>query len=114
MLKGEFTENVGTNVDSWPIRQPLGVCAGITPFNFPAMSYVDVSNGYSLRKYFRFKPSEKTLLFNKITELLKEAGLPDGVFNVVNGDKEAVDALITKRCSSDEFFWFYSNSKIYL
>ena len=61
MLKGEFTENVGSNVDSWSIRQPLGVCAGITPFNFPAMVPMDVSNGDSLWKYFVLKPSKKIL-----------------------------------------------------
>ncbi len=96
LLKGEFSENVGTNVDSWTIRQPLGVCAGITPFNFPAMVPmwmfpIALACGNS----FVLKPSERdpsTSLL--LADLLKQAGLPDGVFNVVNGDKEAVDALL--------------------
>ncbi|HVI90179.1 MAG TPA: CoA-acylating methylmalonate-semialdehyde dehydrogenase [Dongiaceae bacterium] len=96
MLKGEFSENVGTNVDSWAIRQPLGVVAGITPFNFPAMVPmwmfpIAIATGNT----FILKPSERvpsTSLL--IAELLKKAGLPDGVFNVVNGDKEAVDAIL--------------------
>ena len=96
LLKGEFSENVGTNVDSWAIRQPLGVCAGITPFNFPAMVPmwmfpVALACGNS----FVLKPSERdpsaALL---MADLLKQAGLPDGVFNVINGDKEAVDAIL--------------------
>ena len=97
MLKGEFSENVGTNVDSWAIRQPLGVVAGITPFNFPAMVPmwmfpIAIATGNT----FILKPSERVptcSLF--IAELLKKAGLPDGVLNVVNGDKEAVDAILT-------------------
>ena len=96
LLKGEFSENVGTNVDSWAIRQPLGVCAGITPFNFPAMVPmwmfpVALACGNS----FVLKPSERdpsAALF--MADLLKQAGVPDGVFNVVNGDKEAVDAIL--------------------
>ena len=84
MLKGDFTENVGTNVDSWSIRQPLGVCAGITPFNFPAMVPMWM---------FPMDPSCSI----RLAELLSEAGLPDGVLNVVNGDKEAVDALIKNK-----------------
>ncbi|MCZ6863529.1 MAG: aldehyde dehydrogenase family protein, partial [Alphaproteobacteria bacterium] len=91
LLKGEYTENVGRNVDSYSVRQPLGVCAGITPFNFPAMVPmwmfpVALACGNS----FILKPSEKdpsTAL--ALAELLSEAGLPDGVFNVVNGDREA-------------------------
>jgi malonate-semialdehyde dehydrogenase (acetylating) / methylmalonate-semialdehyde dehydrogenase len=96
LLKGEFSENVGTNVDSWSIRQPIGVCAGITPFNFPAMVPmwmfpIALACGNS----FVLKPSERdpsAALF--VADLLTQAGLPDGVFNVVNGDKEAVDALL--------------------
>jgi malonate-semialdehyde dehydrogenase (acetylating) / methylmalonate-semialdehyde dehydrogenase len=96
LLKGEVTENVGTSVDSHSLRQPLGVVAGITPFNFPAMVPmwmfpVALACGNS----FILKPSERdpsaSLL---LAALLKEAGLPDGVFNVVHGDKEAVDALL--------------------
>ena len=99
LLKGEFTENVGTNVDSWSTRQPLGVCAGITPFNFPAMVPmwmfpVAIACGNT----FVLKPSEKDPSCSiKLAHLFKEAGLPDGVFNVVNGDKEAVDALLTNK-----------------
>ena len=96
MLKGEFTENVGTDVDSWSIRQPLGVCAGITPFNFPAMVPMWMfPMAIACGNTFVLKPSEKDPSCSmRLAELLKEAGLPDGVFNVVNGDKEAVDALI--------------------
>ena len=96
LLKGEFTENVGRDVDSWSIRQPLGVCAGITPFNFPAMVPmwmfpVAIACGNT----FVLKPSEKDpSCALMLAKLLKEAGLPDGVFNVVNGDKESVDALL--------------------
>ena len=97
LLKGDFSENVGRDVDSYSTRQPLGVCAGITPFNFPAMVPmwmfpVALACGNS----FVLKTSEKvpsTAL--RLAELLTEAGLPDGVFNVVNGDKEAVDTLLT-------------------
>jgi malonate-semialdehyde dehydrogenase (acetylating)/methylmalonate-semialdehyde dehydrogenase len=92
----EFTEQVGTGVDSWSMRQPLGVVAGITPFNFPAMVPmwmfpVAIACGNT----FILKPSERdpsaALL---IAEMLKEAGLPDGVFNVIHGDKLAVDTLL--------------------
>ena len=91
MLKGEFTENVGTNVDSWSIRQPLGVCAGITPFNFPAMVPMWMfPMAIACGNTFVLKPSEKDPSCSmRLAELLKDAGLPDGVFNVVNGDKEA-------------------------
>ena len=99
MLKGEFTENVGTNVDSWSIRQPLGVCSGITPFNFPAMVPMWMfPMAIACGNTFVLKPSEKDPSCSiRLAELLKEAGLPDGVFNVVNGDKEAVDALINNK-----------------
>ncbi len=96
LLKGEFTENVGTGVDSWSTRQALGVCAGITPFNFPVMVPmwmfpVALACGNS----FVLKPSERDPSASVLlAELLSEAGLPDGVFNVVHGDKEAVDALL--------------------
>ena len=99
LLKGEFTENVGTDVDSWSLRQPLGVCAGITPFNFPAMVPmwmfpVAIACGNT----FILKPSEKDPSCSiRLAELLLEAGLPKGVFNVVNGDKEAVDAIIDNK-----------------
>ena len=96
LLKGEFTENVGTDVDSWSIRQPLGVCAGITPFNFPAMVPMWMfPMAIACGNTFVLKPSEKDpSCALRLAELLKEAGLPSGVFNVVNGDKESVDALI--------------------
>tara|TARA_B100000579_G_scaffold436981_1_gene464716 strand:+ start:78 stop:1571 length:1494 start_codon:yes stop_codon:yes gene_type:complete len=99
MLKGEFTENVGTNVDSWSIRQPLGVCAGITPFNFPAMVPMWMfPMAIACGNTFVLKPSEKDPSCSiKLAELFLEAGLPKGVFNVVNGDKEAVDAIINNK-----------------
>jgi malonate-semialdehyde dehydrogenase (acetylating) / methylmalonate-semialdehyde dehydrogenase len=97
LLKGEFTEQVGTGIDSWSVRQPLGVCVGITPFNFPAMVpmwmfpiAIACGNTFVLKPSER-DPSASILLAN----LLQEAGLPDGVFNVVHGDKVAVDALLT-------------------
>src|SRR5210317_1340668 len=96
LLKGEFTENVGKGVDSWSMRQPLGVCVGITPFNFPAMVPmwmfpVAIACGNT----FILKPSEKDPSCPlMLAQLLKEAGLPDGVLNVINGDKESVDALL--------------------
>jgi malonate-semialdehyde dehydrogenase (acetylating)/methylmalonate-semialdehyde dehydrogenase len=97
LLKGEFSENVGTGVDCYSTRQPLGVCAGITPFNFPAMVGLWMFPiALACGNTFVLKPSEKdpsAALF--LAELLKEAGLPDGVFNVVHGDKEAVDVLLT-------------------
>jgi len=96
LLKGEFTEEVGTGVDSYSMRQPLGVVAGITPFNFPAMVPMWMFPvALACGNTFVLKPSEKDpSLGIELARLLKEAGLPDGVFNVVNGDKEAVDALI--------------------
>jgi malonate-semialdehyde dehydrogenase (acetylating)/methylmalonate-semialdehyde dehydrogenase len=99
LLKGEFTENVGTNVDSWSVRQPLGVCAGITPFNFPAMVPMWMFPlAIACGNTFVLKPSEKDPSCSiKLAQLFKEAGLPDGVFNVVNGDKETVDALLTNK-----------------
>ena len=96
LLKGEFTEQVGVGIDSWSVRQPLGVVAGITPFNFPAMVPMWMFPlAIACGNTFVLKPSERdpsaSLL---IAEMLKEAGLPDGVFNVVHGDKVAVDALL--------------------
>jgi len=96
LLKGAFSENVSTGVDAYSIRQPLGVVAGITPFNFPAMVPmwmfpIAIAAGNT----FVLKPSEKDPSASvRIAELLAEAGLPDGVFNVVHGGKEAVDALL--------------------
>ena len=99
MLKGEFAENVGTNVDSWSIRQPLGVCAGITPFNFPAMVPMWMfPMAIACGNTFVLKPSEKDPSCSiRLAELFLEAGLPKGVFNVINGDKEAVDAIINNK-----------------
>ena len=96
LLKGEFTDSVGTGVDSYSLRQPLGVVAGITPFNFPAMVPMWMFPvALACGNCFILKPSERDpsapLL---LAELLLEAGLPEGVFNVVNGDKEAVDAIL--------------------
>lgn len=96
LLKGEYSEAVAQNVDSFSVRQPVGVVAGITPFNFPAMvplwMYpVAIACGNT----FVLKPSEKDpSVVMRIAELFAQAGLPEGVFNVVNGDKEAVDALL--------------------
>ncbi len=97
LLKGEFSENVSTNIDTYSIRQPVGVAAGITPFNFPMMVPMwMVPIALACGNAFVLKPSEKdpsaSLL---LARLLKEAGLPDGVFNVVHGDKVAVDSLLT-------------------
>ena len=99
LLKGEFTENVGTDVDSWSTRQALGVCAGITPFNFPAMVPMWMFPlAIACGNTFVLKPSEKDPSCSiRLAELLKEAGLPDGVFNVVNGDKEVVDAILINK-----------------
>ena len=97
LLKGEFSENVGTNVDSYSMRQPLGVAAGITPFNFPAMVPMWMFPlAIACGNTFILKPSEKDPSCPmRLAELLHEAGLPAGVFNVVNGDKEVVDAILS-------------------
>ncbi len=96
LLKGEYTEQVSTGIDNWTMRQPLGVVAGITPFNFPCMVpcwmfpvAIAAGNTFVL-KPSPLDPSASVLM----AELLREAGLPDGVFNVVQGDKDAVDALL--------------------
>ena len=96
LLKGEYSENAGPGVDCHTLRQSVGVCAGITPFNFPVMVPMWMYPvALACGNTFVLKPSEKdpspSIL---MAELLKEAGLPDGVFNVVQGDKEAVDALL--------------------
>lgn len=97
LLKGEITENVGTRVDSHSLRQPLGVVAGITPFNFPAMVPMWMFPvALACGNTFILKPSERDPSASLIlAKWLEEAGLPRGVFNVVQGDKEAVDALLT-------------------
>jgi len=96
LLKGEHTKNVGPNIDSWSEFQPLGVVAGITPFNFPAMVPMWMfPMAIACGNTFVLKPSEKDPTAPMlIAQLFKEAGLPDGVYNVVNGDKEAVDTLL--------------------
>ena len=96
LLKGEHSENVGTGVDAYTLRQPLGVCAGITPFNFPVMVPLWMFPiAIACGNTFVLKPSEKDPSASmKMAELFAEAGLPDGVFNVVHGDKEAVDAIL--------------------
>src|SRR5215208_957398 len=99
LLKGEFSEQASTGIDVYSIRQPLGVVAGITPFNFPAMVPMWMwAPAIACGNTFVLKPSEKDPSASVVTaELLKEAGLPDGVFNVVHGDKVAVDALLHHR-----------------
>ena len=96
LLKGGFSEQVSTGVDVYQIRQPLGVAAGITPFNFPAMVPMWMfANAIACGNTFILKPSEKDPSASVyLAELLKEAGVPDGVFNVVHGDKVAVDAIL--------------------
>ena len=96
LLKGSYSEQASTGVDVYSIRQPLGVAAGITPFNFPAMVPMWMwAPAIACGNTFVLKPSEKDPSASLLTaELLKEAGLPDGVFNVVHGDKVAVDALL--------------------
>jgi malonate-semialdehyde dehydrogenase (acetylating)/methylmalonate-semialdehyde dehydrogenase len=96
LLKGNFSEQVSTGVDVYSIRQPLGVVAGITPFNFPAMVPMWMfANAIATGNTFVLKPSEKDpSVANFLAQLLKEAGLPDGVFNVVHGDKVAVDRIL--------------------
>ena len=96
LVKGEFSEQASTGIDVYSIRQPLGVVTGITPFNFPAMVPMWMwAPAIACGNCFVLKPSEKDPSPSLLTaELLKEAGLPDGVFNVVHGDKVAVDALL--------------------
>src|SRR5258706_8523025 len=96
LLKGEYSENVGTAVDTHTVRQAVGVCAGITPFNFPAMVPLWMfPMAIACGNTFILKPSEKVPSASiRMAELLKQAGLPDGVFNVVHGDKVAVDSLL--------------------
>lgn len=97
LIKGEYNDQVGTGVDTYSMRQPLGVCVGITPFNFPAMVPLWMAPmAIACGNTFVLKPSEKDpSCAMKLAELFREAGLPDGVFNVVNGDHVAVNALLT-------------------
>lgn len=96
LLKGSYSEDVATEMDSYSVRQPLGICAGITPFNFPVMIPLWMfPMAIACGNTFILKPSEKdpsSAIF--LAKLIKEAGLPDGVLNVVQGDKEAVDLLL--------------------
>ncbi|MCL6468743.1 MAG: aldehyde dehydrogenase family protein, partial [Ralstonia sp.] len=96
LLKTEFTDNIGGGIDNWNLRQPLGVVAGITPFNFPFMVPMWMAPvALACGNTFILKPSERDPTPSlMIADLLKQAGLPDGVFNVVQGGKDAVDALL--------------------
>ena len=97
LLKGEHAEDVGAGVDSHTVQQPLGVCVGITPFNFPIMCPMwMIPVALACGNTFVLKPSEKDPSASMLAaQLLQEAGLPDGVLNIVHGDKQAVDALLT-------------------
>lgn len=99
LLKGDFNDQVGTGIDTYSMHQPLGVVAGITPFNFPVMVPLwMIPMALATGNTFVLKPSEKTPGASlMIADLLAEAGLPAGVFNLVNGDKEAVDVLLTDK-----------------
>lgn len=96
LLMGKHSDNIGGGIDNWHLRQPVGVCAGITPFNFPAMVPMWMFPiALACGNTFVLKPSERDPSASLLmAELLREAGLPDGVFNVVQGDKVAVDALL--------------------
>lgn len=96
LLKTAYTDNIGGDIDHWNLRQPLGVCAGITPFNFPFMVPLwMIPMALATGNTFVLKPSERDPSASlMIADLLAQAGLPDGVFNVVQGDKQAVDALL--------------------
>ncbi|WP_458725373.1 CoA-acylating methylmalonate-semialdehyde dehydrogenase [Pseudomonas mandelii] len=99
LLKTEFSDNIGGGIDNWNLRQPLGVCAGVTPFNFPVMVPLwMIPLALVTGNCFILKPSERDPSASLLmARLLTEAGLPDGVFNVVQGDKTAVDALLQHR-----------------
>ena len=96
LMKGEFSEQVGTGIDCYSTRQPIGVCSGVTPFNFPAMVPMWMFPiAIVCGNTFILKPSEKNPSCSmKLAELMQEAGLPEGVMNVVHGDKEMVDAIL--------------------
>ena len=96
LIKGDYSRNVGPHIDTYTLRQPIGVCAGITPFNFPAMVPLWMyPNAIACGNTFVLKPSERDPSIGLfMMELFKKAGFPDGVLNLVNGDKEAVDALL--------------------
>jgi malonate-semialdehyde dehydrogenase (acetylating)/methylmalonate-semialdehyde dehydrogenase len=116
LLKTDFTEQIGGDIDNWNLRQPLGVVAGITPFNFPMvvpcwMFVMAAACGNT----FVLKPSERTPSASiRYAELFLEAGVPKGVFNVVHGDKVAVDALIEhSRCGRVIFSRLDAGRRIY-
>ena len=96
LLKGNHSINVGTNVDSFDVRQPLGICAGVTPFNFPAMVPMWMFPlSIACGNAFMLKPSEKVPQCSlRLAELLTEAGLPENVLTLVNGDKSVVDLIL--------------------
>ncbi|MFT7449062.1 MAG: malonate-semialdehyde dehydrogenase (acetylating)/methylmalonate-semialdehyde dehydrogenase, partial [Glaciecola sp.] len=96
LLKGDFTDSAGPGIDMYSLRQPLGVAAGITPFNFPAMIPLwKMAPALVCGNAFILKPSERDPSVPlMLAELLKEAGLPDGILQVINGDKESVDAIL--------------------
>ncbi len=98
LMKGEYTEGAGPGIDLYSMRQPLGVVAGITPFNFPAMIPLwKCAPAIACGNAFILKPSERDpSVPMRIAELFLEAGLPAGILNVVNGDKEAVDTLLDR------------------
>jgi malonate-semialdehyde dehydrogenase (acetylating)/methylmalonate-semialdehyde dehydrogenase len=113
LLKGEFSESAGPGIDLFSIRQPLGVVAGITPFNFPAMIPMwKFAPALACGNAFILKPSERDpSVPMRLAELLVEAGLPAGVLNVVNGDKEAVDTLLTIHASGRSALWARPRSR---
>ena len=115
LLKGEFSDSAGPGIDLFSLRQPLGVVAGITPFNFPAMIPMwKFAPALACGNAFILKPSERDpSVPMRLAELLVEAGLPAGVLNVVNGDKEAVDTLLTDPRISAIGFVGSSASNIY-
>src|SRR3954451_9976362 len=96
LMMGDTVDRVGTSVDSWSTRHPVGVCVGITPFNFPMMVPLwMIPVALACGNTFVLKPSEKVpFSANRLGELLAESGLPEGVFNIVHGDRECVDALL--------------------
>ena len=111
LLKGEFSQNVGNDIDSWSVRQPLGICAGITPFNFPAMVPMWMFPiAIACGNAFILKPSEKDPSCSmRLAELFSEAGLPDGVFNVLNGDKRIVNNILeSEDIAAVSFCWIYT------
>ena len=115
LLKGEYSDQVSTDVDLFSFRQPLGVCAGITPFNFPVMVPMWMHPmAIACGNAFVLKPSERDpSASNFIAQLYADAGLPDGVFNVVHGDKVAVDALLDHPdVDADLLRWVHADREV--